>query len=269
MSGILSTDTILDKIVAQKIKEVEILKGRPGRKGPSPSRSDNPGDDFLNALKDKDRPGRPIIAEIKKASPSAGVLRDPFEPKKIAAAYEKNGARCISVITDEEFFKGSLEVLEQVRGVTHRPILRKDFIIHPIQIEDAAKAGADAVLLIARILSDDLLKWLYECAEEMKLAVLFEAHDERDMERIAGLSPVPSLIGVNNRDLSDFSVSIDRTLSLLPMMPEGAVVVSESGLSDAGVLDDLAAAGVHAFLIGTAFMKADDPGEALRRLVDL
>ena len=147
------------------------------------------------------------------------------------------------------------------------PILRKDFIIDRVQVEEAASAGADAVLLIARILSDGLLKDLYEYAGSKRLAILVEVHDEKDLARVLELLPAPPLVGINNRDLSDFSVSVDRTLSLLPLIPKGVTVVSESGLSDTGVLDDLLAAGVHAFLVGTAFMKSDDPGKALSRLV--
>jgi indole-3-glycerol phosphate synthase len=265
--GVLQTGTILDRIVAKKLAEVEKLKSLPRPGPPRERRSKNPGENFLRAVRDKEKKGRPIIAEIKRASPSAGVLRDPFLPAGIAKAYKQNGARAVSVITDQEFFQGSLEALIEVGDTVDLPLLRKDFIIDRVQVEDAAGAGAGAVLLIARILSDDLLKELYEMSASLSLAPLIEVHDKKDLERALALSPAPGLVGINNRDLSDFSVSVDRTLSLLPEIPEGVTIVSESGLSDPATLDRLMDEGVDAFLIGTALMKADDAGEALRRLV--
>lgn len=267
MAEIIATATILDRIVEKKL---ELLKKRKARGSAPPeaaARSSDPGGDFMSALSDRDRPGRAIIAEIKRASPSAGVLREDFRPEAIARAYEQNGARCISVITEQDFFQGSLEVLARVRDITGLPLLCKDFIIDPVQIEDAARAGANAALLISRILDDELMRDLYQCARDHQLAALIEVHDEKDLERVKRLDPPPALIGVNNRDLADFSLSIERTLSLIPLMPEGAMVVSESGLNDPATLERLRAAGVSAFLIGTALMKADDEGAELYRLV--
>ncbi len=267
MGGLIRTDTILDRIVSSKVKEVERKKSLPRPKPPTVRHSENPRRDFIAALRDGEKKGRAVIAEIKKASPSAGVIRDPFDPEAIALAYSGGGARCISVITDEEFFQGSLRFLMRVRKTVDLPILRKDFIIDPSQVEEAAWAGADAVLLIARILSDSLMRDLYARARDLLLAVLFEVHDEKDLERVQSLDPSPQLIGVNNRDLGDFSVSVERTVSLLPHFKEGVTVVSESGLSDAATLRRLSEKGVDAFLIGTALMKSDDPGRALGRLV--
>jgi indole-3-glycerol phosphate synthase len=267
MEGIRPTQTILDRIVETKIKEVEKLQRLPKQKPPERRHSKNPGHDFLAALKDSNKKGRIIIAEIKMASPSAGLLRDPFDPEEIAISYQNNGARCISVITDEQYFKGSLRNLRLTRKAVDIPILRKDFIIDPLQIEEAAWAGADAILLIARILAKDLLQQLYTFARKLSLAVLVEVHNEQDMEKAAGLDPVPELIGVNNRNLSNFEVSIDVTKKLLPMIPEGSILISESGLSKPKVLDELIEAGTTGFLIGTSLVKAKDPGLALGKLV--
>jgi len=265
MEGILKTGTILDRIMENKQREVEKLKRMGGLNAPARPRESGPS--FKEALVDPHRKGRPIIAEIKKASPSQGVLRDPFHPEIIAAIYHNKGARCISVLTDEVFFQGSMRVLYNVREASPLPLLRKDFIIDRVQIEESALGGADAVLLIARALSDGLLQDLYQHAISHRLEPLVEVHTKEDLQRALELDPAPGLIGINNRDLTDFSVSIDRTLELLPGIPDGTVVVSESGLYDAGTLDTLLEAGVRAFLIGTALMKADDMGSALHRLV--
>jgi len=272
MKGVRDTATILDKIVARKVEEVAAARaqrmprgcGYPEEVAP-PARRDPARPGFHFAL--QHGRGRPIIAEIKKASPSAGVLRDPFDPVAIAKSYEAAGARCISVITDEKFFQGSLDILRQVRAVTALPIIRKDFIIDGVQLEEAMDAGADAALLIARILDDDLMADLYATATGLGLETLIEVHDATDLDRALALSPQPQLIGVNNRDLADFSVSIERTIRILPFVPPGALLVSESGLSDSATLDRLTAAGASAFLIGTSLMKAADLGAALRRLV--
>jgi indole-3-glycerol phosphate synthase len=264
MAGVLHTSTILDRIVAQKLIEVERLKSGPP---PRPPAAGRPAHAFIAALRHEKRRGRPIIAEVKHASPSAGVLRDPFDPAAIARAYEQNGARCLSVITDEKFFQGSLEYLVRARAAVGIPILRKEFIIDEVQIEEARSAGADAVLLIVRILDPTLLRGLYRGAAEHGLDALIEVHDEKDLARALELRPAPALIGVNNRDLSDFSVDAGRTLRLLPLMPEETLAVSESGLSQPAVLDRLREAGVDAFLIGTSLVKAPDPGAALHELV--
>ncbi len=267
MEGFVKTGTVLDKILARKSQEVEELK-RAGI-GEAPARTSMPGKapGLAASLLDRNKPGRPIIAEIKKASPSEGVIRDPFNPAAIAMAYADNGARCVSVLTDSEFFQGSVHDLYKVREATALPVLRKDFIIDRVQIEESVNAGADAVLLICRALSDPALQELYGHAISHGLDVLIEVHDEKDLDRAAGLEPAPALIGINNRDLTDFSVSVERTLELMPRAPEGAAVVSESGLTDTKVLDELLAAGVRGFLIGTRLMRSHDPGKELYRLV--
>ena len=261
MSKTLTTDTVLDRIVATKRREVEKLKtlGPPGPPA-------QPRRDFVAGLRNPGPGRRAIIAEIKRASPSAGVIRDPFDPGAIARAYQAAGAAAISVLTDAEFFQGSLAVLAEVRAAVDLPLLRKDFIIDRVQLEEAA-AGADAVLLIARILDDELLQELFAAARGLGLAVLVEVHDRHDLARSLALTPRPDLIGVNNRNLADFTVSVARTLDLLPLIPKEITVVSESGLSDPAVLTQLSRAGVRAFLIGTSLMRAPDPGVALRKLV--
>jgi indole-3-glycerol phosphate synthase len=269
MSGVRQTGTILDQIVAVKREEVEKLKGRGQEVSPPAKGRDrevSPTRDLTAALR-AERPGRAVIAEIKRASPSAGVIREPFLPAEIARAYAANGARAISVLTDEKFFQGSLAVLREVRATVELPLLRKDFIIDRVQITEAAEAGADAVLLIARILDNALMAELYAAAGELGLAALIEVRDAEDLRRTLMLQPAPQLIGVNNRDLADFTVSIQRTLDLIPVIPRTVTLVSESGLSDPATLDRLRAAGVQAFLIGTSLMKAADPGEALKRMV--
>jgi indole-3-glycerol phosphate synthase len=265
-----ATNTVLDRIVVAKLVEVEKIKSmkpagfgvRSGAAVPAFR-----GRDFLGALRSVPPGRRAVIAELKRASPSAGIIRDPFEPAVLARAFESNGAAALSALTDVEFFRGSLAVLAEARAATGLPVLRKDFVIDAVQVEEAVAAGADAVLLIARILDDELFQGLYDEARSQGLAVLVEVHDQRDLERSLALKPAPALLGINNRNLSDFTVSVERTLALLPLIPTGITVVSESGLSDPATLDLLEKAGVHAFLIGTALMRAPDPGQALRNLV--
>ncbi len=263
MSPVIATNTVLDKIVARKQKEVEALKAS----GKVDFKSESRARGFRKALVGPSREGRPIIAEIKRASPSAGVFRENFNPESIARAYSASGPRCISVLTDETFFQGSLDHLAAARQVCDLPLLRKDFIIDQVQVVETAGWGADCILLIVRILSDDLLKSLYESALSLGLEVLLEVHDYNDLERALALGSRPALLGINNRDLADFTVSVDRTLSLLPYVPEDTTVISESGLSGPAVLDELLEAGVSGFLIGTALMREKDEGRALRDLV--
>ncbi|MFO8057678.1 MAG: indole-3-glycerol phosphate synthase TrpC [bacterium] len=263
MSEIVSTGTVLDRIIARKQKEVEAIKAE----GASTASKASPARGFRAAVMDRERLGRPVIAEIKRASPSEGVIREDFRPASIARAYADAGARCISVLTDTEFFQGSLTHLAEAREACDLPVLRKDFIIDEVQVKQTAAWDADCMLLIVRILADGLLQRLYTTALSLGLEVLLEVHDRKDLERALQLTPPPALLGVNNRDLSDFSVSVERTLSLLPHVPAGASLISESGLSDAGMLDELLAAGVSGFLIGTALMRERDEGAALRSLV--
>ncbi len=205
-----------------------------------------------------------VIAEVKRASPSKGVLRDPFDPVAIARSYEVAGAACLSVLTDVRFFQGSNAFLQAARAAVSLPVLRKDFIVDPWQVWEAAAIGADAILLIVAALEDSALSDLTALAGELGLDVLVEVHDAAEFERALAL-PTP-LIGVNNRNLRTFEVALETTLTLLPHYPADRIPVAESGITTTGDVELLWAAGVPAFLVGEAFMRAGDPGAALHEL---
>jgi len=213
-----------------------------------------------------ERPGMGIIAEFKRRSPSAGVIRAGSSPRETVGAYERGGACAVSVLTEESGFGGSLADLAEARAATDLPILRKDFIVDPYQLHESRAAGADAVLLIVAALDQSTLALLHEQARELGLEVLVEVHDEAELARALLLRP--TLLGVNNRDLRDFSVDVGRTLRLLGSVPAGVQVVSESGIGDGAQLRELLAAGVSAVLVGEALMRAPDPEPALRALLD-
>lgn len=206
-----------------------------------------------------------IIAEIKKASPSKGLLAADFAPARIAAAYQKGGAAALSVLTDETFFQGSLADLEQARAAVSVPVLRKDFTIVPEHIVEAAAHGTDAILLIAAILSERELRDFREAAARWQMAALVEVHNRRELDM--AIAAGSDLIGVNNRDLTTFEVTLGTSLSLAPHMPAGALLVSESGIHSAADIARLRAAGYSAFLVGEHLMKSSDPAAALRELV--
>lgn len=207
-----------------------------------------------------------VIAEIKKASPSRGVIRERFEPRAIAESYERHGATCLSVLTDGRWFQGSLDDLEAARGVCSLPVLRKDFVVDPWQIHEARAHSADAVLLIAAVIPDDARLAEYEAmARDVGLDVLVEVHDERELDRALALAT--PLVGVNNRDLRTFEVSLGTTLRLAPRVPGDRIVVAESGIRTADDLARLAEAGVRACLVGETFMRAEEPGLALAGLL--
>ena len=206
-----------------------------------------------------------IIAEIKKASPSKGVLSLNFDPPRIARSYQSGGAAALSVLTDEPFFQGSLADLESARAAVSLPVLRKDFTIDPSQILEAAAHGADAILLIAAILSARQIRDFRETAARHRLSALVEVHNARELA--IALEAGADLIGVNNRNLSTFEVTVDTSLALAQLMPAGALLVSESGIHDAADVARLRAAGYHAFLVGEHLMKSGDPAAALRKLV--
>ena len=206
-----------------------------------------------------------IIAEIKKASPSKGILSHNFDPPRIARSYESGGAAGLSVLTDEPFFQGSLFDLETARGAVSLPALRKDFTIEMSQILEAAAHGADAILLIAAILDVRQLRDFREAAARLRLASLVEVHNRAELD--AAIESGADLIGVNNRNLSTFEVSLETSLSLAEHMPAGALAVSESGIHDAGDIARLRAAGYQAFLVGEHLMKSGDPAAALKQLV--
>ncbi|HVR73700.1 MAG TPA: indole-3-glycerol phosphate synthase TrpC, partial [Planctomycetota bacterium] len=207
-----------------------------------------------------------VIAEVKKASPSRGVIREDFDPVRIAEAYERGGAAAISVLTDGKRFQGSLEHLAAVRAHVRLPVLRKDFVVDSYQVREARAAGADAILLILAALPDDgEVRSLAAEAEALGMDVLHEVHEEGEMRRALGLNP--RIVGINNRDLRTFEVRLETTRTLAPLVPEGVVVVSESGFSRREDLEAMRGWGVEAFLIGETLMRAPDPGEALRGLL--
>ncbi len=222
--------------------------------------------DFVKALRSRiARGSAAVIAEIKKASPSKGVLRDDFRPAEIAESYARHGAAALSVLTDEKFFQGSVAALEAARAACPLPVLRKDFMIDAYQLFEARAMGADCVLLIAAILDDSQLADFEAIAKALGMAVLVEVHDAAELDRAALLST--PLVGINNRDLRTFEVSLDTTIRMLPRVPAGRTVVSESGILAPADVERLRREGVHAFLVGEAFMRAPDPGAALASLL--
>ena len=222
--------------------------------------------DFTAALRRRIASGdAAVIAEVKKASPSKGVLREDFRPAEIAASYERHGAAALSVLTDVSFFQGSTAALQQARGACALPVLRKDFIVDPWQVYESRAMDADAILLIVAALDDAALADFESLAASLGLAVLVEVHDESELDRALRLKT--PLVGINNRNLRTFEVSLQTTLGLLDQIPGDRLVVTESGVAAPADVRRLRSAGVHAFLVGEAFMRADDPGAALSRLV--
>ena len=224
--------------------------------------------DFIGALRAKIGAGTPaVIAEVKKASPSKGVLRADFDPAAIARSYAKHGAACLSVLTDKEFFQGSCAYLVEARQVSGLPVLRKDFIIDPYQVYESRAMGADCILLIVAALNDQAMIGLERVAEELGMAVLVEVHDASEFERALTLQT--SLLGINNRNLRTFETRLETTLDLLAGVPQGKLVVTESGILASGDVERMRSAGVQACLVGEAFMRAADPGDALAKLFQL
>ncbi len=220
---------------------------------------------FRAALAQRIAEGHPaVIAEIKKASPSKGVLREDFDPAGIARSYAERGATCLSVLTDRDFFQGADVYLQQARAASGLPVLRKDFVIDPYQLLEARLLGADCVLLIAAALDHARLAELYHQARALGMDALVEVHDASELEEALALGA--DLIGINNRDLRSFETRLDTTLALLDRIPEGPLLVTESGIHTRDDVTRMRQAGVHAFLVGEAFMRAPDPGQALARL---
>ena len=251
--------TILDKIVARKREEVTLLRREGFFQPDSPVA---PPRGFKNALLANDKVA--IIAELKKASPSKGLLCPDFEPCTIAKEYEGGGAACISVLTDQDFFQGDIKYIPQVRDAVPLPVLRKDFIIDHLQIEETAAAGADALLLIAAVLDNVLMSELISHGGEKEMDVLVEVHDERELER--ALEAGANLLGINNRNLKDFSVSLATTFRLKERVPDGVPVVSESGISSREDILALEEKGIAAALIGEALITAEDRCRKLEEL---
>jgi indole-3-glycerol phosphate synthase len=221
--------------------------------------------DFEGALRAKIAAGKPaVIAEVKKASPSKGVLREEFVPADIAQSYAEHGAACLSVLTDRQFFQGSPDFLKQARASCDLPVLRKDFMVDPYQVYEARAMGADCILLIAACLGDAQMAELEGIARSLDMAVLVEVHDGGELQRALKLKT--KLVGVNNRNLRTFEVSLDTTLDMLKDVPADRLLVTESGILKGEDVQRMRAAGVHAFLVGEAFMRAADPGEALAGL---
>jgi indole-3-glycerol phosphate synthase len=261
-----NTPDILARILATKQAEVRELRKRLTlAQLRAQAEAAPPPRDFAGALAARAATGRAaVIAEVKRASPSRGVLRADFQPGPIAASYAAGGAACLSVLTDRDHFQGDLDHLREARAACQLPALRKDFMVAEEQILEARAAGADAILLIVAALEDSRLRDLEACAHGLGMAVLIEVHDAPELERALALrSP---LLGINNRNLRDFSVSLDTTLSLLAQLPAGREVVTESGILAPADVARMRAAGVHRFLVGEAFMRAPDPGAELARL---
>ncbi|MEW6467178.1 MAG: indole-3-glycerol phosphate synthase TrpC [Pseudomonadota bacterium] len=220
---------------------------------------------FRAALEARIARGEPaVIAEVKKASPSKGVLREDFRPAEIAVSYARGGAACLSVLTDRDFFQGSEVYLEEARAACELPVIRKDFIIDPYQVYEARAIGADCILLIVSALDPATLHELHNLAVELGMDVLVETHDRAEMD--VALSIGAPLVGINNRSLRTFEVTLDTTLNMLDMLPPGVHLVTESGIHDRDDVALMRRHGVHAFLVGEAFMRADDPGAKLHQL---
>jgi indole-3-glycerol phosphate synthase len=257
---------ILARILTAKEKEIAAARQtRPLAMLSEEARRQSPLRDFVGALRAKIAAGEPaVIAEMKQASPSRGVLRPVYDPGAIAGRYEAGGAACVSVLTDRDFFLGAPEHLRAARAACKLPVLRKDFIIDPYQIAEARALGADAILLIVAALDDARLAALEATASSFGMAVLVEVHDAEELAR--ALSLATPLIGINNRDLKSFEVRLETTLGLLPQVPQDRLVIAESGIAAPADVARLRAAGVQAFLVGEAFMRAADPGAALAAL---
>ena len=259
--------TILDEIFAHKRVEVEQRRAAlPLAELRTQAESSPPALDFVAALRRKDGQRPALIAEVKCASPSRGLIARDFDPLALARVYQANGASAISVLTDERYFKGSLEYLRQIAGLRPRlPLLRKDFLLDSYQVYEARAAGADAVLLIAAYLEPQRLAELHTLANELGMAALVEVHSQDELEKALAACK-PALIGVNNRDLRDFSVNLDTTLRLRPYVPAGTCLVAESGIHSPEDVARLAAAGVDAVLVGEALVAAGDTAGMVRSL---
>jgi indole-3-glycerol phosphate synthase len=266
-----ATGDVLHAILQRKAEEVAARSARlPLRELQQRATDAPPPRGFAAAIEAKVAAGQPaVIAEVKKASPSQGVIRADFDPAAIARSYAAAGAACLSVLTDIDFFQGEDAYLQQARAACALPVLRKDFIVDPYQVVEARALGADCILLIVAALDDGQLAALSAQALALGMDVLAEAHDAGELQRALRLAPVDGrapLLGINNRDLRSFAVSLDTTLALRDAVPRGRRLVTESGIATPADVQRMRAAGVDAFLVGEAFMREPDPGTALRRL---
>lgn len=264
------TPTILKNIIARKYEEIAERQARTPYANleiaAAAANAHNPTRGFAAALRRKIGQGKAgVIAEIKKASPSKGIMRDPFLPKDIAVSYEKGGAACLSVLTDHDFFKGHEDYLVEARAACSLPVIRKDFIVDPYQVMEARSIGADCILLIAACLTGKELRELDQMARDLSMDVLVEVHNRPELELALEYTET-ELLGINNRDLHTFELSLQHTFELMNDVPKDRLIVTESGIH---TRDDVAAMrenNIHAFLVGEAFMKADNPGDKLAEL---
>jgi len=250
--------TILDTIIEQKKTEVAKLRKTPEKHAPHKSTKRG----FIKAL--QNAPSLGIIAEVKKASPSKGIICADFDPVKIGLSYEKGGAHAISVLTDEKFFQGCNDYLLAVREQVSIPVLRKEFIIDPIQVEETSHIGADAMLLIAAVLDNAQMRDLYQTAIDLEIDPLIEIHSFDELDRAMKLDP--ALIGINNRNLANFKVDINLTIELIAKIPSAVTVVSESGIENGDQASTLKNHGVKALLVGESLVKLPDPGKLIKEL---
>ncbi|MFZ5958560.1 indole-3-glycerol phosphate synthase TrpC [Pseudomonas sp. QL9] len=263
----MTVPTVLQKILARKAEEVAERRTRVSfAELEQQARAADAPRGFAAALLAQAARKQPaVIAEVKKASPSKGVLRENFQPAEIARSYEEGGATCLSVLTDIDFFQGADAYLQQARAACSLPVIRKDFMIDPYQVVEARAIGADCILLIVSALDDVRMAELAAVAKEQNLDVLVEVHDGEELER--ALKTLDTrLIGINNRNLHTFEVSLDTTLDLLPEIPRDRLVVTESGILNRADVELMEVSEVYSFLVGEAFMRADEPGTELRRL---
>jgi indole-3-glycerol phosphate synthase len=260
---------ILNKIVDVKRAELAVaLERRPLSVVRADAESRVLTRDFEGAISQRIQAGRnAVIAEIKKASPSKGVIRPDFEPADIAQTYAEHGAACLSVLTDQQFFQGSVDYLKQARASCPLPVLRKDFLIDPYQVYESRVMGADAILLIAACLDDAQMRDMEAIARGLFMSVLVEVHDAQELERALRLQT--RLLGINNRNLRTFEVSLDTTIALKASVPADKLLVTESGIAERADVQRMNAEGVHGFLVGEAFMRAPDPGAAMAQLFPL
>lgn len=262
---------VLQRILDRKAEEVAERRARmPLPELHARSADVPPTRGFALAIERRIAAGQPaVIAEIKRASPSQGVIRERYDPSSIAATYQAGGATCLSVLTDIDFFQGSDGDMRAARTACDLPVLRKDFIVDAWQVHESRLLGADCILLIVAALDDARLRDYAQLAGELGMDVLIESHDRAELERalqVPRTAAAAPLLGINNRDLRTFAVSLDTTLQLQALIPQDRVLVTESGVSTRADVARLRAAGVQAFLVGEAFMRADDPGAALREL---
>ncbi len=260
------TPDILRKILARKLEEITAACEQVSLRQISAQAADASAPrGFISAMQQRIANGDPaIIAEIKKASPSKGVIREDFDPVALAKSYSDGGAACLSVLTDRDFFQGSPEYLQSARSACDLPVIRKDFIVDEYQVYEARAMHADCILLIVAALGDAQMAELNGLAAHLGMDVLIEAHDAEELERALAVSP--SLVGINNRNLRTFEVSLDTTFDLLGRIPEDCLVVTESGILTTDDVTAMQDKNVHAFLVGEAFMRAPDPGVRMREL---